>query len=206
MHPMPSVMLVGNVRPLVYRGDAVTTSSSTCAKPTGVAVGDLVIVVSPNTAGLTLTTASGDAWSRTEVVWITEGYDTVFFTKILNATDVANAWTFSASVGAVAAAWRDQQNAVVTLKATANQAAGSQTTLTLTGYTPASTRGTISIAIERNPTNPEPPAGWTERFQDTVDTSWTVAIADTESYPGGDVVWTGIVGTNGEVGALYDVQ
>lgn len=194
-----------------FRGSTKSGSSSSAAKPSGVAVGDLVVVLVTDYSGLTISSGGG-AWARTQIDWISLGYHSVAFAKILNATDVANAWSFSTTVGdSLSLAWIAGDAGGVTIHTPATNPA-SQSTLTLSGFTPANTQGVIAVAIDRDTDltagNPGTPTGFINRFRGAVDTNWTMAVADMDAYVGGNVVWTGMdTGASdfAEVGILIEV-
>lgn len=199
----------GETRAIAYRAGATTSASTTCAKPAGVAVGDLVIVVVPDLDTLTLTTSGGSAWTRDQINWSTLFYESVAFAKVLTALDVSNAWTFSATATGRATAWAGEDLGGVAIRSPGENVTLSAASLTLTGYTPTDTPLAVAIVIDRDPdVTPVAPSGWTNRFSGVVATNWVVALADFDNYLGANVVWTGLNGAGGtaQVGWIVEVK
>lgn len=197
--------------PIAFRATALTTGSTTVSKPAGVASGDLVVVVVPYcSTGVTLTTSSGSAWTRSEINWSIYGYFSVLFWKVLNATDVSNAWTLSESNDARACAWQPGTSAVASVTTTASQNAAGQTSYTQAGFTTGdATKGAISVVLDRDAdVTPGAPSGFTSRASSVLESLFATAIADRPDYQGGSVTWTNMNGasTFGEVGWLLNVS
>lgn len=195
-----------------YRGSADTSASTTCVKPTSAAIGDVVVVlVASGTPGLTLTTGGGGgAWTRSELTWAAHGYTSILFCRTLNATDVAQSWTFSGASNARAYAWIGNDAGTVTVKDTTINGTG-QASLTLTGFATANTHAVIAIVIDRDSgITPVTPADFISRSSAVLNGSWVAAVADNlDAYAGTNVVWTGLdAGADdfAEVGWLLEVS
>lgn len=189
---------------MAYRG-AVTNgpASTSVGKPTGVAVGDVVLFVIPDTtssaAALTLTTSGGAAWTKSTFNVPAHGYDAVLFCKVLTALDVSNAWTLSASEAGNAYAWIGNDAGSVAIQSTAVNAV-SQSTLTLTGFTPTQTHAAIAVVVDRDPdVTPTIAGGFTRRATGANSGNWVSAVADNSDggYTGANVVWSGLNGASG---------
>jgi len=178
-------------------------SSATVTKPSGVAVGDLVLVLVDDTeTAVTLTTTSGSAWGKffQAVSGINSDGHAVFW-KILNATDVANAWTLSyGGQGATAFRYLSHEATSVSLKDSATASgAGS---LSLTGFSKAAGNyGVLTFAINTHATAPTVPTGFVSRYSATPVSSRVVAADMLTGYvDGAAVAWTGFV--SGERGGF----
>lgn len=207
----PSVLLLAaSTETPTYLSAASSVPASTAPKPSGIATGDVVIVIVANTVpGLTLVTSGGTAWARNEITWLQHGYTSVAFYKILNATDVTNNWGMSANAGSDAFAWRDTDAAVVAVRSTTAAATTNLSSLTLAGFTPANSRFTVSICVDRdNDIVPVAPTGFVSRYGAIAgDSNWSIGMADKDNYAGGNVTWTGLLGSFefAEVGWLIEV-
>lgn len=178
-------------RGLEYRANAFTAGGGTSVtKPAGVEVGDLVVVWAIDIAtGATLTTTSGSAWSKQSV---SAGGSTngavIAFWKILNATDVANAWTLSSAAadGVQALRWRGNGANAVAVKATTSDGGGNPT-LTLAGFSKAAGHRGVIALFGQSQADPAAgdgagiavPSGFTERRRDySVPDGFSALIAD----------------------------
>lgn len=198
-------------RPITYRASVATLTSATVGKPAGVAVGDLAFVVCPDEGGtpgsLTLTTTSGSVWTRLSLPFASGGYNSVLFWKILNAADVANAWTASNALDYAAYAYQPAGFASLASRATTANPI-SQSSLTLAGFNPASDcKGAITVAIDRDTdTTSAPPTNFTKRAQ-TALTNFRVSVADpTTDYASVPITWTGLQGASGNAEAGWFLE
>lgn len=199
----------GQTVQIEFRAQATTTASATISKPTGVAVGDVVFVFrTESVAAGNITTSSGSVWTKTSLTWTASGlgYVTEVWWKILNATDVANSWVADTIGGYGAVAFRGNGASAVTVKSTKDNA-GSQSTLSLTGYTTSNSRGTVTIIADRDTGGDTVPTGFTSRYGAILNTSWWHGLASKMRFNGsatGTVTWTTQT-TAAEVGFLLDV-
>lgn len=175
------LMALADGPPVEFKSTATTASGTTVTKPASLEVGMLVLVLAMNeTAGATLTTTSGIAWSRSEA---TIGGETiVLFWKFLNATDVANAWTLSASAaaGAIALAYIGHGATTLTIKSTNGVSGNTSVPLPLTGFSKAAGHyGAISIFYDSFTPAPatHTPAEFVERLR-TSATGRLVVVAE----------------------------
>ena len=198
--------------PISYRSSATTTASTTVSKPSGAASGDLAVVVVPFcSTGITLTTTSGSAWSRSEITYLVFGYYAVLFWKILNGTDASNTWILSEANDAIASAWQPGSTPVTGVAVTTGANTSGQSTLALTGFTATdATKGAITAIADRDPDSTlTAPTNFTRRaFAAAMETYFTAATADYPNYQGGTVTWTNVNGaaTYPEVGWLLHVS
>ncbi|MEI6439000.1 MAG: hypothetical protein WCO83_02235 [Alphaproteobacteria bacterium] len=143
--------------------------SATVTKPSGVAVGDLVFVIVPYSTSTavraTMSTSGGASWNR-DVSVDTLAYGAALLWKILNATDVSNAWNIADATNYYVLAVAYSQNGPPIVSATLKQAVGSgttaQTTMNFSAISKsAGSRSIIILGIDRDATvTPSPPAGW----------------------------------------------
>jgi hypothetical protein len=172
--------------PILFRSSAIVASGTTAAKPAGVAVGDIVVVLAPDgSSTFSLTTSGGSVWTRDATVAVT-------FTKILNATDVANNWVFDNAPGAgsIAVAWEGRGAAALSLKPTTSVTGPATTSFVVTGFTPSAvSKGVIAFVKGGNVGSPTPPSNFTNRRADFTLLGQT-AFADSIGYPGGSLTWT----------------
>jgi hypothetical protein len=138
---------------LQFRGRVGSGGNVDIAKPSGVAVGDVVFIVANSPSAASVTTSGGSTWSTD-----TFGSCRVWW-KILNATDVANAWSFDAATGADVDAYIGNGATTVTAKGTASVSGSS---LSFAGYTPdAATKGGVVYEQNSGGGTVTNPAGWT---------------------------------------------
>lgn len=197
MRPLGFITKRTAAEPIVFRGTTTSAANATfVSKPAGVAVGDLVVVAIGNSAPvtpLTLTTLSGSAWNKNAMTWATFGYESTIFWKILNATDVANNWNFSAATAYSCSAYAAPGATAAAVRATFNMPSSGIGIGTLPGFTPtAGARGLVSAISDRtgDPNSVFAPAGFTARIKSNQSTYWTVALADMPpGYAGGNLVW-----------------
>lgn len=209
---LATVMLMRR-RPLEYRANAFTAGGgTTITKPAGVEVGDLVVVWAIDiSSGATLTTTSGSAWSKQSVS------PAIAFWKILDATDVANAWTLSSAAadGAQALRYRGNGTTAATVKATTSNGGGNST-LTLSGFAKAAGhRGVIALYSQYSgdPSAGDGatiavPSGFTERRRDySTGDFFAALIADRLGgyVDGASVQFTGANTGPNKVGVLLEV-
>ncbi len=195
---------------MAYRGSA-NTGGTNVVKPSGVAVGDVVLFVIPDATDattLTLTTASGGAWTKSFFGVPAHGYQAVLFCKVLTALDVSNAWTLSNAEDGRAYAWVGNDAGSVTVKDTAVNSTA-QSSLTLDGFSPDQTHAVIAVIVDRDAdVTPTISAGFTIRSSATLVGNWTAAVADDpDGYTGANVVWSDTDGASGfaEYGWLVEV-
>lgn len=197
-----ATLLLMKRRGLEYMANAFTAGGgTTVTKPAGVQVGDVVVVWAVDiSSGATLTTTSGSSWSSQSVTasGSTNGA-TIAFWKILNATDVANAWTLSATPddGVQALRYRGNGATAVTVKATKVDGGGASS-MSLTGFSKAAGhRAAIALygqssgdVAAGDGAGIAVPAGFTERRRDyDVPLRFAALIADTlGSYVDGAAV------------------
>lgn len=184
--------------PIDFASSTVTANSATAiTKPSDVAAGDLMLVWVLDTAtGATLTTASGSAWARVENAHPTGPKYHVLFWKVLNATDVANAWNIGGGVaghGAIALRYRSNGANALTLKDSNLGTIGVNTSaVPLTGFTKAAgTYGVLSLfVIDGAAASPTLPSGFTAR-QTSAASGWRIVAADnlTGYVDGASVTW-----------------
>lgn len=187
-----------SVGSLAYRS-AAGSSGATITKPAGVAVGDIVLVMATfGVGGKTLSTSGGSAWNRTELAWVSSGYGyySVLFWKILNATDVANAWNLNVAAYTMSAVAYSGTPANATVKAMTENNSGVGE-LVLAGFAPAANSlGVVTLIHDRDDdlVSITPPAGFAERLDATYG-PFHVDVADKLSgYGGGDITWTDTYG------------
>lgn len=169
-----------SVPPLPFRASATSGAGTAIAKPAGVAVGDVVFITAARIAGgTTVSTATGSTWSSS----LLTPSDTVgLFWKIMNATDVAQAWSSSGAFeGALAVAYTPAVAAsAVTLRSSTNNAAG-KSTLDLAGFGPGPTsRGVVTAIIDRDAgaSTEVAPAGFTTRASFLMGSFYKAFVAD----------------------------
>lgn len=196
--------------PIVYRSKATSPGAvSAVTKPTGIGVGDIAFVYTGTwggTGALEVVTTGGTPWTR---ISHSIGGQIYFAScKILDATDVANAWSTineSAVVTAhgsevVALAWEPRAATTITDKGSTTNGAG-PTTLTVPGFAPAlESRGIISWFIDRAGAAAAQPSLLTTRHS-----ALGVFIADgLGSYAGGPLIYTG-GGASGQVARILEI-
>jgi hypothetical protein len=175
------LMALADGPPVEFKSTATTASGTTVTKPADLEVGMVVLVFAMNeTGGATLTTASGSAWTRSEATL--GGQTVIFFWKVLNATDVANAWNLSASAaaGAVAVAYIGHGATTVTIKDSDAISGTTNFSLTSTGFAKAAGHyGVIALLYDSLTTATAglSPSGFVERVR-TNATGRLVVIAD----------------------------
>lgn len=192
--------------PISYRSTATTTGSTTITKPSSVAVGDIVFIITAGNAGAfsTITTSSGSAWTAYSRSFRLGSYDFYVWVKILNSTDVSNNWVASASADYRATAFIGNGAATVTQKAAADNPDGSST-LALGTYDPLRSRGTVTMVADRDAGSTlTAPSNFANLQQSDLNSSWRVGICDNQSYDGAAVTW-GVGSTFAEAGMLFDV-
>lgn len=191
-----SMLIAAWPQPLAYRAQAEANNASTAAKPAGVAVGDLVVVVTGFDADPTLTTAGGSAWTKDSSA------TQRLFWKILNATDVANAWNFSTSnIYATSIAYSPDGVAIdsVNVRSSAD-ALSSATSISIPGFAPSAggrPRAVIAAISGGDDIGGGvvPPAGFTERVESG---NPEAAFADAQqTYYFGPAAFTGLAGGSG---------
>jgi hypothetical protein len=188
-----------------FRASAATAAATVLAKPPGAAAGDLVLVIAPDADGVTLTTSLDTAWTRDQIVVAAHGYRTVLFVRELAAIDVSNSWLLSGAEDAVAVALVGNDTGGFQIRSPTANGTG-QSTLTLTGFTPAGTLACIAICVDRdNAGTPDPPTGFTLVYQGVV-ANWVVSVAINPDYVGGNVVWTDMSAVFAESGWLVEVK
>ncbi len=208
-------------RGLEYMAAAATAPDAVnvnVTKPAGVEVGDLVFVWAMDcTSGAALTTTSGSAWSSQAVAIAagsSNGWAKLYW-KVLNATDVANAWahTGGSDDGIIAVRYRANGSVTVTVKDTESNGSGT-TTLTLAGFAKASGHR-AAIAFFGAPSSTGAggivlPTGFTERRKESgagITGTYVGIIADTlGSYTDGAAVsFTNCDANACEYGVLVEV-
>lgn len=186
--------------PIDFANSTVTANSaSAITKPSDAAAGDLMVVfVADTSTGATLTTASGSAWSRIEPSPTVGPKYHVLFWKVLNATDVANAWNLGGGVaghGAITIRYRSNGATTVTLKDSYQVFEGVNGSYPLTGFSKAAgTYGVLSLILVDGPTNaPGTPSGFTVR-QSSNASGWRIVAADnlTGYVDGSSVTWSSV--------------
>lgn len=211
-------LLVGGRSSVVaFRSAAASAAAASTAisKPASIAVGDIAFIAQPDN-GFTdqnVTTSSGSTWTRSQVIGPTSSQFNLFW-KVLNATDVANAWNLTNNLvhGAYAAAYRPVSGftpAAAAAKSTAVNLTG-DISLALTGYTPAGANvGTVSAIISRNDsgTATTAPTGFTEDAKSDIDTvTYKIAFASHADYPpGSTATWTALSVPGIQTGWLIEV-
>lgn len=197
-----AIMGGGILPPIAYRSliKRVGSGSTSAPKPSGVAVGDLVVITTPSpNPGITLGTSGGDAWSSFSVS--SAGTSSPIYWKLLNSTDVANGWVFSDSISDVISVAYEGRGAT-TLTSRENYTGGSgQSTAPFVGFVPGlDHRGLISVIVDRDgDATPSPPSLFSLR-DSTVYAGglYMAAVADQPlGYPGGPLVWTNTDGISG---------
>lgn len=188
---------------------------TTIVKPSGVEVGDLVLVWTQNIpASATLVTTTGATWGRSVVSQVVAGpnNNSSLFWKVMTATDVAQAWVLSSAPTSFSVAVRyigHGANTVITRTVGDYNGVGN-TTLNLAGFTKsAGTYGVISVLVEQQ-TSGTPsvvPTGFTERARLAL-SGYTAVVADKlyDYVDGASVVWTlNTPPSNAESGLLLEV-
>ncbi len=194
-------------RGLSYRSQAVTLASATVGKPSGVALGDLVIVLCPLTAGLgsNMGTSGGGTWSVDELTAFTTG---AIFWKVMDATDVANTWTKSDTNDCVALRWQGPGTLAAAVKSTQSTGGGGSSTLVLAGFTPSvNHRAAIAMVNDLDaPTGTTTPTNFTSRYATSVLNVRSVNVVDwLGGYAGGTVTFANLGLGTGEMGWLLEV-
>lgn len=192
-----SLFRAGTVTPVSFRSTASNGAASIAPKPSGIAVDDIVCVyVHYCISGLTLTTQTGAAWNRSELVWGAHGYKSVLFWKKLVTVDVdpTKNWAFSAATyeGAQSFAYLSNGATTVTVKDTTGNGVA-QSTLTLTGFVKnILSAGVATFFADRDGINVTPglPSGFTSRSYGAV-SNFFIAVADllTGYVDSADVIW-----------------
>lgn len=193
--------------PITYRSKSTNNgSSSAITKPASVAVGDLVVIFQPQpNTGQDVSTSSGSTWSRLNQNFGGNSYALNW--KVLNATDVANAWSFASAVDAYqCVAYVGNGASSVVLKSTDST---TSTALAQAGFTPnAAHRGAISVLADTNNADtPVQPVNWNLRDLASYGGGPTthVGFADNlGAYQGGTVSWTSLTAASAG-GWLFEV-
>lgn len=211
------MMAASQTGPIDYVSSAFTAAGTSVSKPSGVEVGDVVFVWAMDiNSAQTLTTSGGSAWSSQDVgiaAGSTNANATLYW-KILNATDVANAWALSGSGaedGIQAVRYRGNGADAVTVKSAVSAGAGG-TTFSLTGFSRAAghfgaiaffgapdNAGVVGIVV---------PTGFTERRRDSSgspDFAGIVADALGNYVDGAAVQFTNCDAATTEYGILVEV-
>lgn len=176
---------------LIFRSSANTGNASTITKPSGIVVGDLVLIICQGHPAIA--TSGGTAWSVD-----TSATNNRIYWKIIDATDVANTWTAPSGTYAFAAAYTANGQAIssVVSKSSAD-ATVAATSITIPGFAPGSpgrARLVIAAAIgtDISSGNVTPPSTFTERAEGVADG----IVADAQqTYGGQNVTFTGFSGT-----------
>lgn len=200
-----AALLAAGNRNLDFRTKTTFSASATATKPTGVAAGDIVFVLAVNcTAGVTLTTNSGAAWSRNQITGST-GVVGVIFSKVLVALDVTNAWDLSSSESGISARYQGNGVASASVKSTTSNGLGA-TTLALTGFTPAAgSRGAVAAIMDADTgATDAAPTGFTSRHKATTGTVEVNLTDQVSGYSGGTVTFTSTGPNEPEFGWLIE--
>lgn len=193
--------------PLRFRASAQFEGANAVVKPAGITVGDLVFVILRTNFVLTLQTSGGAAWTDHGTIMSNAGIQV--FSKVLDATDLANDWTLSSSnQSGAAVAYAAPDNAAPALKDTSVAGTFTDPSLTLSGFTQdANSRGAVSILLADWAAGVTPPSGFTIRLQVTVSSLYQLVVADFGDYSGGDVTWTDLAGSNIAAGGyLFELK
>lgn len=203
------IMALADGPPLEFAGSAVSANSAAVvSKPVGVEAGDLVFVwvVDGDTPGnMGVVTTSGSGWANLETSEL-GGAVNILCWKVLNATDVANAWNIvggTANHGAIALRYRSHGADTVTVRGNVGGTDGVNGNAALTGFTKApGTYGTLSFFAIRGPAaSPTPPTGFTVR-QTSAASGFRIVAADNlyEYVDGAAVIWSAINSTGSNLG------
>lgn len=211
MNPAKFLALFGKRR-LSFRSVARTAAGvTTVVKPTGLAVGDLIIVVNLlASATPTISTSGGSSWN-TITHLPTSGDRYAVHWKVADAADVSNAVTVdsnpSISSGLIAASYRHAGSGVVTQKSLLDTGSPSSSTATFTGYTAsAAALGCICVFIDEaeNFTPTGPAAFVVRQLVSGGGGNCTANFADDAFYASGSVAWTNN-STLGKYGVLLEI-
>lgn len=177
----------------VFRASAeLRGNNNEAARPPGLSVGDLVVVfrVYGSDTSSSLTTAGGAAWGKAAAgsVGLGTGVDT--FYKVLNATDVANGWTFSEHGPSLSLVFTSNGAQKLTLRDYV-EANSASTSITSAGYTASGGgRSLISLVSDNTLTTPTAP-GTSTLLATMEETVQLAAVAQNPLYRTGSVTWTG---------------
>lgn len=180
------LMALADGPPVEFRTTASSAAGTSVTKPSGLEVGDLVIVMALNVDATTpaLSTSGGSAWTlvdNTANISIFAGKMAIF-AKVMDATDVANAWTLGTSADEGALAIRYAGHGATTVTKKTKDAAGSSADfdVTASGFVKAAGHyGAITFAISTDDAaNLGPPTGFEERADAAFNSTTRLAFAD----------------------------
>lgn len=190
-----SMLLAAGPTPLTFRAVGETfnaPSGGAMTKPAGVAVGDLVILVTVSGADGAVATTSGSTWTKDS------GATQRLYWKVLDATDVANnwVWTGAGTVYLAAIAYSNAGQTISSVAVSGQTDAGpSVTSLTIPGAGPSAAgrpRAVIAALATNNSAvwvTPSQPTDFTMRAISSV----TASVADRMlGYSGTSATWTGL--------------
>lgn len=198
--------------PIVYRSKnaRVASSAGTIPKPAGIAVGDIVwIVTGQDMSGgvAAVTTASGSVWSV--ATFTASSFFCQVFWKILDATDVAFAWNVSPNLSYVGSYAYEGRGALTVTRIETVVNAGGLSSLSFAGFAPADGhKGLVSILLDHDIDAADTaPSAFTSREAADYD-QIQINVADRlAGWPGGVVTWTATngAGTLGETGLMFEI-
>lgn len=222
MHANPALFGRSLSPPIVYRSQSTRhTGATTAQKPSGIAVGDLVFVINgiaPAGTGAppNLKTSGGSAWGKFVGA---AGSNWGVYWKVLNATDVANAWNFVDAVddttpescsGTGSFAYEGRGATTVTSQQSVAHGTA-QASIDFTGFTPAfNSKGVVTVMMNRETLLTEvQPSGFALRELAGY-VGGDMGFADRlGSYEGGALSWTGMGSVGGAIlvegGILFEV-
>jgi hypothetical protein len=204
------LLLMGGAGPPVeYRAAASSGPGTSVTKPSGVTVGDLVLVwaLDVNAVTPSLSTSGGSAWTLVDNDTNTSIFAVgkfALFAKVLTATDVANAWDLGTAADQGALAVRYTGNGATTVTKKTEADAGSNTgnlSASAAGFAKSSGHyGVLTFVLSTDEAaNPTPPSGFTERSDAAYNSTCRAAAADNLfSYTDNAAVqWTTLSGAAG---------
>jgi hypothetical protein len=175
-------------------------SAGTVTHPADTRTGDLIVVIANNVSGRTITTSSGSAWSSFDLT--ENGTSVSIWWKFLNATDVANTWTWSVSTEHAVCQYRAPGSTTLTVK-TDSTTKGTGTQASFAGFTASpNSRGVLAVVSQANGVSfVSYPTNFAGRFNTntSIQNGATIAtsLADQVSgYAGGVVAFTHSVAPN----------
>lgn len=183
-----------------------TGTSGLITKPAGVAVGDLVFVLQPYDNSPNLTTTGGSAWNKLNYNWFGGSYNMTLYWKILDATDVANAWNLSGnSYGWVCVSYERGTGCTVAVRET--REGSTALLIPFAGFTPQATfKMALYFVVDRGTGTFTPPAGWTERVDSSIGGGvFSESVAERFDYTGGGVNVTNSSGSYNDGGFMVEV-
>ncbi len=170
-------------------------ASTSVAKPAGLAVGDLVVVLASFDGATSMNTVGGSAWGVSTNNWpASYSYTSSVFYKVLDANDVANAWTINASVMTQIAVYQPNGANRISVKSSTDTGGGVGSFNTPTYAPSASHAGAVIIVCDRDDSNSDYVIGdFTVRQSNNSNQYFWCKIADKlTGHNGGAVSITGL--------------